>query len=235
MSDLCLLETVSLPYEAEHLQQVLGDGGVEAFVEGLHGSNAFGMNSLMGRIRIKVREGDLPRARELLSEMRNRGGSPWFCGPCQEVNEGSFDYCWKCGGERSVVATDPPLAEIDNSKVSIDFSSPHAKDTQFNPSPYAPPESEPAVPVEVKTSASMQVEYEDRIERAYKASVLGLITVPILLHLYSLAILMSCASLNAVSTARTRWRVRSTLVINLTVLSISGILITAFMLFELLR
>ncbi len=148
VSELRLLETVAQPFEAEHMQQVLEAAGVQSFIEGINGSNAFAMNALMGRIRIKVREEDLGRARQALSDAYNQVGPAWYCGACQEMNEPSFDICWKCGGDRAVVAVAPPSPKsADRAEVRPeDLLSRHAVSSEYNPAPYAPPQSDLTLP-----------------------------------------------------------------------------------------
>jgi hypothetical protein len=51
-----------------------------------------------------VHDDDLERARELLGRFlddqhREPAGS-WVCRGCGELVDGSFDICWRCGGER---------------------------------------------------------------------------------------------------------------------------------------
>ena len=232
MSDLQLLETVSLAYEAEHLQQVLASAGIEAFVEGLHGSNAFGMNALMGSIKIKVRPADLPRARQALSEAFNSVGREWYCGQCQETNEASFDICWQCGGERSQVEAEPPQA-IAPEPVALkpeDLRSQHPVSKESSSSPYAPPLSEPVRSPQESFNehvpAAVQSEYEDTIERGYRASILGLVTLPGILHIYSFVLLLGALSLPAQTTAKLSWRYTLAMTINLIVFLAAGWLLS---------
>lgn len=228
-TELQLLETVSLPFEAEHLQQVLESAGIEAYVEGVNGSNAFGMNALMGSIKIKVRTEDLPQARQVLSDSFNRVGRPWYCGNCQEMNEPSFDYCWQCEGERAAVETEIP-APPETPAVEVrpeDLLSPHPMRSEYNPAPYAPPTTDLALPAPGKNvneiaDSPTQAEYEETIERAYRASIIGLITLPVLLHIYSFVLLMGALSLPATTTAQITWRFRCAMSINLIVFAALG-------------
>ncbi len=39
-----------------------------------------------------------PDAVEILREILDqRGGPEWYCRGCQELNDGAFQVCWKCG------------------------------------------------------------------------------------------------------------------------------------------
>ncbi len=49
-----------------------------------------------------VEEGDLPRARQLLSEFLapQAAAADWTCPVCGAQVEGDFALCWQCGGTR---------------------------------------------------------------------------------------------------------------------------------------
>lgn len=235
-TELQLLETVSLPYEAQHLKMLLEVAGIDAFIEGINASNTFGMNALMGSIKIKVRASDLPSARQVLREellRMSQSGEAWYCGNCKETNEPSFDICWKCGGAREEVqaerptsqppATERPTKEI----VAEELVSPSPVRAPYNPTPYAPPQSEPELPPRSDSASSAaQEEYNETIERAYRASILGLITLPGVMHLYSLILLLGALNIEADTTARLSTRFTIAMAINLFVfLAIAGIFV----------
>jgi hypothetical protein len=47
------------------------------------------------------RDADLPRALEILRELRRpQGGPPWRCAQCGELAEPQFGACWQCGAAR---------------------------------------------------------------------------------------------------------------------------------------
>jgi hypothetical protein len=50
-----------------------------------------------------VHDRELPRARELLQgfldEAHREQRASWVCRGCGELLDGSFDLCWRCGGE----------------------------------------------------------------------------------------------------------------------------------------
>ena len=219
------LETVSLPFEAEHMQRVLATAGIESFIEGMNGANAFGLNTALGSIKIQVHDADVARARQVLSEVLNAPGQAWYCGDCQETNEANFDYCWKCGGEKSDVATEPPQSEqLPEQYKPEDMLSPQPVAAPYNPAPYAPPTSALALSAPEFDSAAAQVEYEDTIQRAYRASLIALITVPVLLNIYSLVLLLGALSLPGTTTStRLAWQFGLAMLINLLVFFMAGI------------
>ncbi|MCC6509260.1 MAG: DUF2007 domain-containing protein [Pirellulaceae bacterium] len=231
-SPLHLVATVSLPFEAEHIQQVLQSAGLEVYVDGLHGANNFAFNATMGSIKVRVRAPDAARAEEILREARNKVGTAWYCGRCSETNEANFDMCWKCGGERTEVEGQPPAstAPTATSRPTVhpdDLLSPYRtgdSNAGFNPSPYATPGSPPSAPdpAQVPSSARDEQaleELDDVIQRAYRASVFGLVTLPILLHIYSLITLLGALSIPAPFSPRNTWRFRIAMGINLAVVA----------------
>ena len=56
-----------------------------------------------------LKDGDLARARALLSEMERTEAprGPWRCRRCGEGNEGQFAACWRCG------AADAPVGDAE--------------------------------------------------------------------------------------------------------------------------
>ncbi len=187
----------------------------------MNSANAFGLNALMGVIKIKVRPEDLNRARQALSEYHNQHGESWYCGSCQEMNEASFDICWKCGGERADVAAELPRpAETPPAEIRPeDLLTQHQIVKDYDARPYAPPAADLTPPDPTETmdpeQSAAQAEYEDTVERAYRASVIGMITVPWLFHVYSMVLLLGALGLPAKSTPKLNFRFRVAMAINL--------------------
>ena len=53
-----------------------------------------------------VHNDDLERGRELLqrflADSARDSGPSWVCRGCGELVDGSFDLCWRCGGDREI-------------------------------------------------------------------------------------------------------------------------------------
>ncbi len=50
---------------------------------------------------IWIEDADFARAQSLLAEMdKPEEGQQWQCPECHEMNEASFEYCWRCGASR---------------------------------------------------------------------------------------------------------------------------------------
>lgn len=236
---LCVLTTLQQQFEAEHLQQVLQSAGINAFIEGLHCSSNFAFNTLVATISIKVPERDLQRAQQVLREARQPRGSGWYCGPCAEFMDAGFDICWRCGRLRSEVESDPPpaesIAEKPVANVS-DFTTAHATERAYDPNPYATPRSDVALPIAPVSVGYLDqeaaTELEETIDRAWRASVIGLIALPVVAHAYSMLLLLGALSIHAHFTQRSRFRYFAAMAIDLAVL---GYCVIAFAYFALRR
>lgn len=103
-------------WQAEELQGLLEDGGIEAYlrdeVMGRIDAPAL-LPGAIGAVKLVVRREDQARAEALLREFGGRrevsGESeaaalappaPWVCVHCGEQCEGQFDVCWNCSAAR---------------------------------------------------------------------------------------------------------------------------------------
>lgn len=231
---LCVLTAFQTQFEAEHMRLVLEAAGIEAYIEGLHGSSNFTFNTLVGVIRIMVAANDMERAQQVLSEADQQQGSDWYCGECKEFSDASFDICWRCGQSRSEVEAEPSLPEPaePNRSASADALQPVSLDHSafsYRPSPYATPQS-PA-----SRSSSREVnpldadELEDTVNRAWRASIIGLGLLPVVTQIYSLVLLLGALSIPAPLHGRTRSRFFVAMAVNLTVFLAFMIFIGAVM------
>jgi hypothetical protein len=67
-------------------------------------------------VKLLINEAHLLQANELLLEYEESNqltsSAPWLCNACREMNEASFDLCWKCQSERSATATELPSNQV---------------------------------------------------------------------------------------------------------------------------
>jgi len=50
------------------------------------------------QVTVLVDSDDYQQALACYQQFQKQSTSPpWFCSKCQEHNEGSFDFCWRCG------------------------------------------------------------------------------------------------------------------------------------------
>ena len=113
-SELCEVYSASDLPEAQLIQSVLEQEGIQAQVVGDHLQNAVGdLPAMAIAPRVWVRTVDAERAREVIDQhQRSRRAatapeSEWTCAACGETNEPTFDLCWNCQAERGTEGDSP--------------------------------------------------------------------------------------------------------------------------------
>lgn len=189
---------------AYQAQNWLNHEGIPAFVEGANANSALYVGSALAGVKLLVAGEDQERARIALrqyhSEIPDR--TAWYCGDCEEFNEPSFDLCWSCGKNREEVETPGPTSShrrhseaADDESVETEVSVAGVPQSIESGNPYQPPMvMMPAMPnrkpqLDEQTEAIEKT--EEIIQRAWRASVLGLgLVFPIpILHAYSVMLL----------------------------------------------
>jgi hypothetical protein len=158
--------------EAETARVALEHEGIQAFVDGAATANALShVGTALGGVRLMVAKGDAQRAAkvmDLLAREARLDKAPWFCGVCREEVEATFDVCWSCQGDRSSVEVPRPQAAADLSSKATEAEAP-GEDSAV----------------------------EAMLARAWRAAVIGIIFLPILLHLYSMWLLLRASTSGA--------------------------------------
>ncbi len=178
------------------MKNVLAEHGITAVLDGEESAGTLGYMGPAADARLLVPTIHLEQARELVegiqAELRRGGGPAWFCGPCQEEVAGTFDYCWSCQRLR---------ADVEDPSVDL----PPVSDEQFEP------EQEADAPIKFDSSnpySSSQNSYqvgvqafsEDeavQVDRAFRASVVGLCFLPCLMTIYSIMLLVTVPTAEA--------------------------------------
>ncbi len=211
--------------EAQHLQQVLQASGIDAFLDGLNVTNSYPVGTLTA-IRLYVPAEQEAEAVAILEEAKNIDRTQWYCEPCREINEGSFDLCWKCGQSRADVEGPMPVVQNSHEAVPVDptptemFDSARLNKT-YDSNPYAAPRTGLSAPMSfsnVDEESPALVEKDEAIERAYRAAIFGLVTLPIIFHLMSLALAFGALSIDAPVSPKSRSRLFLTFAIDILVL-----------------
>lgn len=192
------IESFTSPYEAEIAKRWLEDHGVEAFLDGSSSFTALSyVGSALAGVRLMVPDSQIDQAQIVLRDfVRDRSqahGFRWWCGSCREENEASFDLCWKCGRDRGEVEAAFPIQKrspttpepvLDSTDVLL-AKQPVADESN----PYSPT----AVPrlrlITTESDGLLPEESEEMLQRAWRASVLG-ISLPFLLTFYSIVLLL---------------------------------------------
>ena len=94
-------ESIILLHSAKNF---LALNGVESFVKNEHNianGARLGIDNIFLELWL-VNDQDFDKATEILEkQLNNPEPQPsWFCAKCDEQNDGSFDFCWKCQSER---------------------------------------------------------------------------------------------------------------------------------------
>ncbi len=174
----------------------LNQEGILAFVEGANTNSAFFVGNALAGVKLLVASSDQDRARSALQRYHSEtlDQATWYCGDCQEMNEPSFDVCWSCGQSRQDVEaspppnTRPPEPQTPSDELTVaDFP-----DRMQSTNPYQPPLARTSAnrnPEKV-TDPDLTQATEDIIQRAWRASIMGLIFPVPIFNLYSVFILL---------------------------------------------
>jgi hypothetical protein len=175
----------------------------------------------------------------------------WACPSCKEENAKNFDFCWKCNaeypGEQAITAADnveelheqwPDAAVIDpvqgpswccpQCRNAVAEADPHCPSCGTAPNglvnPYFARSAEPPLLPAARMSGDALRHIEQRVARAWRASVVGTFLLPPLLHLYSLYLLLEIGLRGEEMSPKAARYFFATLLLNLTVLLIAGFL-----------
>lgn len=203
--------------------------GIETFLEGATASATLSYFGV-GTVNLMVSQTDEQAALESLDRYRQQvGASPdWYCGSCQETNDGSFDICWKCKGDRNDVATDFPEPQF---KQSERHTKPiHQLDSQ---NPYQPTEQVKIEPADYDSDSYTDHQAQDDIQRAYRSAVLGIAMPIVFLPLSIILLLGSYDSNQPISDSSRKKRLLTWLVILFSIFAWAGFIsLTISLLFD---
>lgn len=186
--------------DAEHIRNVLEANGISAFIDAAATNTALSyVGTALGGVRVFVRADDVQHAIEVIAsddDASNSGRAPWFCGSCEEEIEGSFDICWSCGEPREQVARPLPNSrKIDHFKAGIAVDGTANAPTSFrrdldSTNPYAALTATEVARTQHDQPVAISQEAEDMLLRAWRASIIGIGLFPLILHFYSMYLLI---------------------------------------------
>ena len=186
---------------AEHVCSILKENDIDAFVDGANANSMMShVGTALGGVNLYVRNRDAEQAKILIDELMpdQEYSPPWFCGACNEEVEGNFELCWSCGGLRSEVeAVMPDLAKVADRHFSAETQAEELvqqTDDQVR-NPYTAPRT--ATKPTEGGEAALEIfdeEADDNVRRAFRASVVGLVLLPIIAHTYSMYLLIKASS-----------------------------------------
>jgi hypothetical protein len=196
-------------FEANCAKQYLEQQGIAAQIEGATSAATLSIaSSAIGGAKLFVEVGNASRATAALSELRtasSTGDQDWWCRRCRVEVDAGFGCCWNCGQDRDVIgekitdnlsANQSPTAIVNKGDESV-FDGSLVPAGPASDNPYAAPLTLESAAVVAAKDPHIDFEAADElITRAWRASIVGLLLCPVLLHLYSgyLLILASRAS-----------------------------------------
>ena len=191
MSDTSLRKLAVFPSvpQADQVRAALESQGVPAFVDGAHAGTALAHT---GGVGVFVSARDLEQARQVLARTEtpaplDTAELPWYCGKCREMVDADFDVCWSCAEVRDNVEQPVP-AEVANDDTWSDSGERGGLEL---PGPSANPYQSPMLGGALqpfRPAATSLV--EETVWRAWRASVIGLVIFPIVMHVYSIMLLI---------------------------------------------
>lgn len=199
-SKLVRLKSFDSALAADAARVALEHEGIAARLDGVSVGHALNhVGTALGGVGLLVNANDAERAAEIVAELAREAElqkSPWYCGRCREDVEATFDVCWSCGNDRRDVEIQRPPKTVESSRASSlndDFSENDAgEDAAADGNPYRSPRATASRAIDRREEdlEPEDAEREAMIARAWRASILGIVFLPILLHLYSMWLLL---------------------------------------------
>lgn len=214
------------PVIAETLRIALEGAGIAAFIESSETNRAMHyVGTALGGVRVMVPSDRKVEAERLLRDFADdstRKNVPaWICPKCGETVDSGFETCWFCDTERPEnAALAPPtrIAEDELEQEPVETLS--VREDESNP--YSPPLTSKLISIDSGISV---VEAEAMVLRAWRASIIGLFLCPVVLHIYSMVVLIDTRdAIPHLSDGGRRRRVWAT-TINLVMIAIGVLLV----------
>jgi hypothetical protein len=194
--------------DAEQIRSRLEQHGIAAFLDGANANTALShVGTALGGVRVLVRMTDAEQAAEIVASARRdsmASPDPWYCGQCEEEIEGGFDICWSCGNARADVGRPLPVTSDDQRLEparGADFGEVTPTpdyDGYDDANPYTPPITPDSASTQRAVAPELNKEAEAMLVRAWRASIIGTIFLPIVLHFYSMYLLIRAANMTPV-------------------------------------
>ena len=198
--------------QAELLVNILRENGIPAFTNAGESNVALSyIQSGMRMISVFVAPEQFQDAQRLLDQLFDDSGQPWYCGKCETEIEAGFDVCWSCGLPREEVEAPFPERKV-NAHESI--SSPMFNAQADASNPY----SAPVAPVSITPDSPQtaeQIRADDLINRAWTASILGMVFLPLVLQFYSMYLLIQAGTIDAPLSDQSQKRYNRAIVLNI--------------------
>jgi hypothetical protein len=224
-SDLKELGTYSSAIQAELVVGILRENGIPAVTNAGESNVALAqIQSGMGAIRVYVALDQLDNAKHLLEELADDSGEPWYCGKCKTDIDAGFDVCWSCGGLREEVQAPFPegLEKVTEHESPLEPALPMFNGQVDTSNPYHAPAAPAKLDAEPSASED-QLQADELINRAWIASIFGLVFLPFAMQFYSMYLLIGAGLIDAPLSEQSQSKYNRTIILN-----IAGIIVMAF-------
>lgn len=209
--------------QAELLVNILRENGIPAFTNAGESNVALSyLQSSMRMISVFVAPEQFEEAQRLLDQLFDDSGQPWYCGKCETEIEAGFDVCWSCGLPREEVQAPFPERKVQEPMPTPMFNL--QTDT-------ANPYSAPVAPVHVEPDSPQtaeQIRSDDLINRAWTASILGLVFIPLVLQFYSVYLLIQAGTIDAPLSDQSQKRYNRAIVLNIIGIVVGALFVRMF-------
>jgi hypothetical protein len=183
-------------FRAETVRIGLEELGIPVFIESSETNRAMHyIGTALGGVKVLVPEEKKAEALAAIVSFTESASSTtpeWICGECGEQVDAGFETCWSCGaGREAGMAVPPPSATFqDELAAPNDPNDPGEATLPTNP--YESPKTSTADSPQVDEAETPDAtkEAEAIVLRAWRASVIGVVLCPVLLHIYSMYILI---------------------------------------------
>ena len=228
-STLVQIQSFESAVFAEIAKARLANSGIEAFIDGANSATYMSyVGTALGGVRLLVRSEDVVAASLIMLSSAletNKEDSPWFCRKCNEEIEAGFSVCWSCGNSRDLVGQEIVPVAIEATPKVVSNPNESAASAPTNPvaieqaaksdNPYLSPQARSVVPlVAVIETNAIDERVEEILLRAWRASIIGLLILPLILTAYSFYLLVRASLISNNFTPRGQSRFYQALVLN---------------------
>jgi hypothetical protein len=207
-SDLSQIASYANAVEAEQMRAILEEHGVAAYVEGATVNTALSfIGNTLGGVKLLVPKSDAEKAVAIIHTLGGASETPggdWFCGECEETVDAGFEVCWSCGQSRADVQRPFPATVAGQPTEPVGEPHHHVEiepdditeEDRLNP--YASPrDNTPPPKISADEDIRINPEAEAMLLRAWRASVIGLVMCPLIIHMYSMYLLIRASMLTS--------------------------------------
>lgn len=194
--EMVVLRRFSDSITAETLRGRLAVAGIDVYVRGTSIEAAFGLGGAptSSGMRVEIARGDVEAALAVIAEddrLREVAGD-WVCNRCDEENDATFEFCWKCQKERGPndtkqIPTAPQTNPITAPESNV--AKPIQRDSVDTANPYQPVLLESVAVDAVSLTSDAIAIHDETIDNAlrdlFRLACVSVLIIPVPLALYA--------------------------------------------------